>query len=83
MTNKKPAPGIDDDGSGVAVLLEILRAAVETGFKPKKNVQFHLYAAEELGLLGSDQIAEDYKSKGRNFDRRGGVRIKFVKFFIS
>ena len=57
-------PGLDDDGSGVMVLFEILRVIVETGYKPQKNVQIMSYASEELGLLGSDQIAEDYKSKG-------------------
>ena len=67
MTEDKPAPGLDDDGSGVMVLLEILRVVVETGFKPQKNVQLMAFAAEEVGLLGSDQIAKDYKSKGRNY----------------
>ena len=93
MTEDKPAPGLDDDGSGVMVLLEILRAGVETGFKPKKNVQLMAFAAEEVGLLGSDQIAKDYKSKGRDygpemcdtvpFERRGYVKIEFVNVYIS
>ena len=93
MTEDKPAPGLDDDGSGVMVLLEILRAVVETGFKPKKNVQLMAFAAEEVGLLGSDQIAKDYKSKGRDygpemcgtvpFERRGYVKIGFVNVYIS
>ena len=65
MTEDKPAPGLDDDGSGVMVLLEILRVVVETGFKPQKNVQLMAFAAEEVGLLGSDQIANDYKSEGK------------------
>ena len=57
-------PGLDDDGSGVMVLFEILRVIVETGYKPQKNVRIMAYASEEVGLLGSDQIAEDYNSEG-------------------
>ena len=93
MTEDKPAPGLDDDGSGVMVLLEILRVVVETGFKPQKNVQLMAFAAEEVGLLGSDQIAKDYKSKGRDyglemcgtvyFERKGCLKIGFVNFYIS
>ena len=92
MTEDKPAPGLDDDGSGVMVLLEILRVVVETGFKPQKNVQIMAFASEEVGLLGSDQIAKDYKSKGRDygpkvcgalhFERRGCVKIGFVNVYI-
>ena len=93
MTEDKPAPGLDDDGSGVMVLLEILRVVVETGFKPQKNVQLMAFAAEEVGLLGSDQIAKDYKSKGRDygpemcgtvcFERRGCVKVGFTNDYIT
>ena len=87
MTDKKPAPGLDDDGSGVLVLLEILRVIVETGYQPENNVQLMAYAAEELGLLGSLQIAGDYKSEGKNvlgmleFDGagyQGGMPVDFL-----
>ena len=93
MTEDKPAPGLDDDGSGVMVLLEILRVVVETGFKPQKNVQIMAFASEEVGLLGSDQIAKYYKSEGRDyglemcgtvlFERRGCVKTGFAKVYIS
>ena len=46
------------------VLFEILRVIVQTGYKPQKNVRIMAYASEEVGLLGSDQIAEDYNSEG-------------------
>ena len=87
MTNKKPAPGIDDNGSGVMVLMEILRVIVETGYQPENNVQLMAYAAEELELLGSIQIAENYKSEGKrvlgmlNFDGvgyQGGMPVDFL-----
>ena len=65
MSEDDPAPSLDDDGSGVMVLFEILRVIVETGYKPHKNVQIMAYASEEVGLLGSDQIAENYESEGK------------------
>ncbi|MBY0441950.1 MAG: M20/M25/M40 family metallo-hydrolase [Mycobacteriaceae bacterium] len=45
-------PGIDDNGSGVAALLE---TAVQLGNSPKINnaVRFGFWGAEELGLIGS------------------------------
>ena len=54
-----PAPGADDDGSGTVTILEAFRALVERGFRPKdKVVEFHLYAAEEAGLLGSLDVVD-------------------------
>ncbi|ESP94502.1 M28 family metallopeptidase [Pseudoalteromonas luteoviolacea] len=60
------APGADDNASGIAVLSEVLKAIVETNYKPKRTVQIMGYAAEEVGLRGSKAIAQDYKSSGRN-----------------
>ncbi|KAN0086283.1 hypothetical protein V8E55_007417 [Tylopilus felleus] len=51
-----PAPGADDGGSGTATILEAFRALVQTSFKPNVPVEFHWYAAEEGGLLGSQDI---------------------------
>jgi len=54
------APGADDDASGSATVLEIFRVLVESGFSPDCTVEFQGYAAEEVGLLGSQDIAQDY-----------------------
>ncbi|KZT21999.1 peptidase [Neolentinus lepideus HHB14362 ss-1] len=61
-----PAPGADDDGSGTVTILEAFRALVERGFTPEYPVEFHWYAAEEGGLLGSRAIAAEYESLGRD-----------------
>ncbi|MGW3369386.1 M28 family peptidase [Streptosporangium canum] len=46
-------PGINDNGSGSAALLE---TALKLAYLPTKNkVRFAFWGAEELGLLGSDQ----------------------------
>ncbi|TFK67710.1 Zn-dependent exopeptidase [Pluteus cervinus] len=59
------APGADDDASGSADLLETFRALVVAGFKPSTPVEFHWYAGEEGGLLGSQAIAQSYKRAGK------------------
>ena len=60
------APGADDDGSGIAVLTEVLRIIVMSGYKPEKTVQIMGFAIEEIGLVGSREIASEYKRKGKN-----------------
>ncbi|KAH7906277.1 Zn-dependent exopeptidase [Hygrophoropsis aurantiaca] len=60
-----PAPGADDDGSGAIALLDVFRVLVEAGFTPERAVELHWYAAEEAGLLGSLQVAEEYRRQGR------------------
>jgi leucyl aminopeptidase len=60
------APGADDDASGVATLTEVIRIALASGWKPKRTVQFMAYAAEEVGLRGSNAIAQSFKSSGKN-----------------
>ena len=63
MSEDKPSPGADDDGSGITVLSEVLRTIVKTGYKPKKTIQIMAYAAEELGLIGSGEIAKEYSDE--------------------
>ncbi|KAG7858488.1 hypothetical protein KL939_002610 [Ogataea angusta] len=55
-----PAPGADDDGSGVVTLLETLRIVTEHGLAFPNNIEFHFYAAEEGGMLGSLDIFNAY-----------------------
>lgn len=56
------APGADDDASGVSNVLEAFRAIVTSGFKPDRTIEFHTYAAEEVGLRGSQDIANHYRT---------------------
>lgn len=60
------APGADDDASGIATLTEVLRIAMANGWKPRRTVKFMGYAAEEVGLRGSNAIARAHKSAGAN-----------------
>ncbi len=59
------SPGADDNASGIATITEAIRIAMENNFKPKKTVQFMGYAAEEVGLLGSKDIATAYKKEAK------------------
>lgn len=64
-----PAPGADDDGSGVVTQLESLRALLSTGYRPgKRYVEYHFYSAEEGGLLGSQAVASAYVQRGVRVD---------------
>eukprot|EP01064_Diplonema_japonicum_P024130 TRINITY_DN34614_c0_g1_i1.p1 TRINITY_DN34614_c0_g1~~TRINITY_DN34614_c0_g1_i1.p1 ORF type:complete len:379 (+),score=131.17 TRINITY_DN34614_c0_g1_i1:51-1139(+) len=60
------APGEDDDGSGSATVFTVFKHLMDNQFKPSRTVEFHAYAAEEVGLRGSQEIAQHYKSIGRN-----------------
>jgi leucyl aminopeptidase len=60
------APGADDDASGIASLTEALRIVVAKNFRPQRTLKFMAYAAEEVGLVGSNAIAADFQSRGVN-----------------
>jgi Zn-dependent M28 family amino/carboxypeptidase len=46
-------PGINDNGSGVATLLELAAQARKLGVQPKRPVRFAFWAGEEAGEFGS------------------------------
>jgi leucyl aminopeptidase len=60
------APGADDDASGIATLTETLRIALSEGWRPRRTVKFMGYAAEEVGLRGSNAIAQSFRASGVN-----------------
>ncbi|WP_299682891.1 M20/M25/M40 family metallo-hydrolase [uncultured Dokdonia sp.] len=60
------APGADDDASGIATITEATRALFEVGFVPKRTIEVMAYAAEEIGLVGSNEIASEYASNDVN-----------------
>lgn len=59
------APGADDNASGSSNLLQALRVVLEKG-QPERTIEFFWYAGEESGLLGSAEIAKQYKKEGKN-----------------
>ena len=60
------SPGADDDASGIASLTETARALIASGYKPRRTIKFMGYAAEEVGLRGSKDIAANFKANNVN-----------------
>lgn len=54
------SPGVDDNASGISVITEVLRILIQNQYRPKHNLQFIAFAAEEVGLRGSMDIASKY-----------------------
>lgn len=60
------APGADDNASGIGTITEMIRVLLDVNYKPKRTVEFMAYAAEEIGLVGSREIAEEYFNENKN-----------------
>ncbi len=51
--------GSDDNASGTIAVLEIAKACLATGVKPKRTILFAAWDAEEIGLLGSNYFVNN------------------------
>jgi Zn-dependent M28 family amino/carboxypeptidase len=78
-------PGINDNGSGSASILEIARQIAEIGIAPRNKLRFAWWGAEESGLVGSefyvaglDKRAIKDIALNLNFDMVGSPN--FVRF---
>ncbi|MFN0251545.1 MAG: M20/M25/M40 family metallo-hydrolase [Kofleriaceae bacterium] len=72
------APGADDDASGIATLTEIARVLLASDFRPERTIKFMAYAAEEVGLRGSQAIVRDFKA--RKVDVVGALQLDMTNF---
>ena len=64
------APGVDDNATGTCINYLILKTYLEALVSnsiewPENDLEFHFYAGEEGGLLGSLDIFKDYKVKDK------------------
>jgi len=79
-------PGINDNGSGSAVILEIALQMAEMNVQPKNQVRFIWFSAEESGLVGSDYYVSQLTNRQikniaamLNFDMVGSPNyVRFV-----
>ncbi|MGH2791000.1 MAG: M28 family peptidase [Actinomycetota bacterium] len=85
LDSVQAGPGINDNGSGSATILEIAEQFSKLGIEPRNQVRFAWWGAEEEGLLGSqfyvDQLSKrDIKNiaVNLNFDMLGSPN--FVRF---
>ncbi|KAF5368042.1 hypothetical protein D9758_004404 [Tetrapyrgos nigripes] len=62
MNFEDDAPGADDDGSGVAISLELARIFAKMDPPPKGTIVFAAVAGEEQGLFGSTHLAQVLKN---------------------
>lgn len=58
------APGADDNASGSSNLIETVRILSEQD-RPQRTLEFFWYAGEEGGLIGSGEIAKQYKAENK------------------
>lgn len=67
---ERRAPGADDDGSGSITILEALRVILQDeevrNNRAPNTLEFHWYSAEEIGLLGSQDVFWKYSNEGRD-----------------
>jgi len=63
-TLKNNKPGADDDASGAAAVAEAFRSILDSGIKFKRDIYFMYYAAEEVGLVGSGVVADQFQQAG-------------------
>ncbi len=80
-----PGPGINDNGSGTAAILEIAVQMAKLKIKPRQKLRFAFWGAEEVGLLGSEHYVENLTDTqltkifaNLNFDMVGSPN--FVRF---
>ena len=71
-----PGPGASDDGSGVAVLLETLRA-LRAGPSLRNDVIFLITDGEEKGLLGAQVFMRDHPWRGESDVNQPAVTLNF------
>ena len=79
-------PGINDNGSGTALVLAAAEDLARRGIRPRNRVRFALWAAEEIGLLGSTHYVHSLSKRERaqiftylNFDMVGSPNyVRFI-----
>src|SRR5262245_270709 len=66
--NDNRAPGVDDDGSGTALVLELARVFAESGLEFDATLVFVAFAGEEQGLVGASLHAQKAAASGTTID---------------
>ncbi|MCE7009469.1 M28 family metallopeptidase [Kibdelosporangium philippinense] len=83
-------PGINDNGSGSAGLLEVALTVSRQNVRPTKRLRFGWWGAEELGLIGSTAYVNSLTSAERglikayvNFDMIGSPNPAYFVYSAS
>jgi Zn-dependent M28 family amino/carboxypeptidase len=72
------APGVDDNGSGSALMLAVARALLgsDKKLRPRRSVMFVAFNAEEEGLFGSEHFVNAYRDKLK--DKFGDLKAVLI-----
>ncbi|MEU4765942.1 M28 family metallopeptidase [Actinosynnema sp. NPDC023794] len=83
-------PGINDNGTGSAGLLEVALTVARQGLAPTRHVRFGWWGAEELGLIGSTYYVNNLPTTERsrikaylNFDMIGSPNPGYFVYSAS
>jgi carboxypeptidase Q len=63
-----PATGAQDNGTGVATVLEVARAVQSLGRPPRRTMRFILFGGEEEGLVGSNAYSRKHAADMASID---------------
>src|SRR5262249_59663174 len=66
--NDNRAPGVDDDGSGTALVLELARVFAESGLEFDATLVFVAFAGEDQGLPRPSLHAQKAAAAGTTID---------------
>lgn len=69
----KTGPGINDNGSGVALLLELMQQYQQQGIKPKQSIYLAFWDSEEVGIGGSQHFVS----------KLSDAQLKGIKAYIN
>ena len=86
LDSVQEGPGINDNGTGTAAVLETAVQMAELGIAPRNTVRFAFWGGEEDGLIGSEYYVSQLSkaqikqhSVNLNFDMLGSVNaVRFV-----
>jgi Zn-dependent M28 family amino/carboxypeptidase len=85
LDSVQAGPGINDNGSGSSMILEIAEEVAELPANPRNRLRFAFWGAEEAGLIGSTEYVAGLSPAGLrdiamnlNFDMVGSPN--FVRF---
>lgn len=63
-----PATGAQDNGTGVATVLDVARAIKASGHPPRRTLRFLLFGGEEQGILGSTAYVRAHRNEISTID---------------
>ena len=63
-----PGTGAQDNGTGVATVLDVARSIQATGRPPRRTMRFILFGGEEQGLIGSTAYAKAHRADMPSID---------------